>query len=205
MLTLRYLLGEMGIPFVEVHLPHPPDWLLHNDTPTCGTAQLGKDIRTGQWLVVGVRQRAQPIRMRTSHRLFCNYADEILHEACHLLVGDSSLEEELGLMALQWVLIQRLLPFYRNLCRASFADYGLTKQNVGQDDSFLDSEDWLEAVDKAKEHGILGSRGDPQVYGVHPSWEGTSKDGWILGAPKDQNDWRRLQIRPPCRRAVIPT
>ncbi len=170
-MTLRQLLTVVGIELLELKKSHPPRWLhILGDPP--GSAFCGRDFRTKRLVVVGLR--GAPSQDNRVRRFVLRgwYADEVLHEACHLLCGPSSLVNEEALMVYQWALMQRLIPTFYSMCRGVFSLYGLPSgEMVGETEDFLQSPVWRGMTDEAIEKGYVSASGEPLLRGVHSLWE----------------------------------
>lgn len=189
--SLQQLLEHLQVPLIEVQELQLPPWLRHNDSPAGDLAQLGKDLRSGQWVVVGLPNK--PVGKNSS------YPDEVLHEACHLVCGPYTIaprtmsEDEGPLMVYQWNAMRLLKPELYAQCREKFALYGLKSTGIGEDDSFLDSRDWRICVRKAIRSGLIDQEGTLLRRGVGKAWNRHSLKEWLTG--DDPNSWRLTQFQ----------
>jgi hypothetical protein len=111
---------------------------------------------------------------RTPHQWGAFDIDAVLHEAIHAVVGVPSFEDEGSAIVLQWLLIQELDEDERRWAREEFGNYALLSGDVGDDDSFLDTQDWQLLVADAVEQGLVVRRGSDLLpvwgFGIHPSF-----------------------------------
>ena len=107
--------------------------------------------------------------------------EDLLHEACHLVLGPRSLDEEIesGLIVYQWALAQELDPLQRRWARHALADYGIfwtdstgrQRSEIGSDDEVFASTEWLDMEAQARAFGLVDAQGKPKLgLGVHADW-----------------------------------
>lgn len=107
--------------------------------------------------------------------------EDLLHEACHLVIGPRSLDEEIetGLIVYQWALAQELDPLERRWIRQALSQYGFwwtdeaggQRIEIGLDDEVFASKEWLDGEDLATGLGLLDRDGKAKLgLGVHADW-----------------------------------
>jgi len=151
------LMGHLQIPVVRTT---PKGWLHNYDAPT-EEAQFGYDPTKVRWCV---------------YERWADVDEEVLHEACHLLCGPESVENEGDLMVFQWAVIQLLDPEPFRRCRDAFAtytwDFATRCADVGNDDAMLLADpEWQEIYQALILKGWLDADGKPLLRGPHPDWD----------------------------------
>jgi hypothetical protein len=97
---------------------------------------------------------------------------DAIHEALHIVLGPSTLEDsEEAFSVVEWEVCQRLHPAAYKRWRTLFQDYNFADGRVGPADEFLQTRDWAESVQQARELGWVGRDLEPAVWGAGPHSE----------------------------------
>lgn len=99
-----------------------------------------------------------------------------IHEAIHVVLGQRSLNDEFGMMAVEWAICQELAEPWYTEWRENFSCYGLDWSSgdlfnsvIGECDDFLSSDEWIDVLLEAERHGWFVEDRPIWGMGVHGS------------------------------------
>lgn len=175
-MLVRGLIEALGVPLVTVPSSCKPTQIDNLYGPELGCSpDIGVELR---WI-----DNSPTVCWNPRFGDWAKSLESVLHEALHAVVGPSSLDDELTLMAYQAALISCCSGAEYSSLRESFSCYmidwqhpetGEDNNDVGSDDVVFESRAWQEAREAAVEAGLLVVRHRRHVpvfgLGPHPEW-----------------------------------
>jgi hypothetical protein len=102
---------------------------------------------------------------------------DVLHEACHAVLGPHTLKEETGLMAYEYKVAKSLLKDDDwKQWRRDFSDYGFDWGNgnteIGTSDDVFESEEWINfcEMDAWSRGWLMDDSSPKQFHGIHKDY-----------------------------------